>query len=392
MKKREFNRVLRAAVPPASPRFGQAIRDTLAQLEHAQGAKEEPVKLKINKRRTMYIVLAAIVLVATVAAAATLLAQNLFDVTMGEIPQNAASITRYNLAGETVGDAEITVKEAAYDGMSLYILCGVRDMTAAEPLGEADEISGERYLTDDDYDRINALDASLWLDGLWIDGRYVSMPNMSITQDLPGAENGEILYYFMLRLDQNDLYLDGKNVEIALPIGRPQAYDTLTYDEETGELEKPEAGLISFNLDCSGHDQVTVTHPEYLTVGAKWSAKAGQVVYSPLQLYITLDWEIKPEVLAAYLAENGDGYYENGVKYWDYDAVEVCGGEMISMRLVDETGDYVFDGMDGFHGCGGVSNTQAWYTFPYAETYPEPMYLAPEIDGELDMAQAVRIR
>ena len=39
-----------------------------------------------------------------------------------------------------------------------------------------------------------------------------------------------------------------------------------------------------------------------------------------------------------------------------------------------------------------MSNTQAWYTFPYAESYPDAMYLAPIMDGELDLAQAVRIK
>ena len=353
MKNREINRALQAAVPQASPLFGRTIRKTLAELAHTDAAQEEPAKTNRTKRHTLSIVLAAIMLAATAAAAATLLARNVFDVTMGDTPQNAASLTQYNLAQETVGNAKITVEEAAYDGMSLYILCGVRDLTAAEPLGTAD-VTGECFLTQEDYDRIYTLDARLWLDGLWIDGRHVSMPNMSITQELPGEENGEILYYYMLRLDQENVFLDGKDVEIAVPIGAPQDYETLAYNEETGELEQPGAGLITFRLDCSGRDQVTVTQPDILTEGESWSAKAGRVVYSPLQLYITLDWDIRPEVLEAYIAENGDGYYENGVKYWDYDALEVCGSDFMGMRLVDGTGNPVFQTMDGFYGCDGV--------------------------------------
>jgi len=345
-----------------------------------------------TKRRTLPIVLAAIVLVAAVAAAATLFTSNLFDVTMGETPQNAASITQYDLAQETAGDMEITVKEAAYDGMSLYILCGVRDRTAAEPLGVVDGTTGERTFRMEDYDVLDTRNVRLWWDGVWIDGRYVSMPSMSITDEQPGAENGEVLYYYMLRLDQNDLYLDGEDVEIALPIGEPQDGGGVIWNPETGEPEQPKAGMITFRLDCSNRDQVSETHPNILTEGANWSAKASQVVYSPLRLYITVDWEIKPEVLNAFIAENGDGYYENGEKMWDYDAVEVCGGDMMYMQLVDETGQYVFDAMDGYYGCNSVSNTQAWYTFPFAPSYPDAMYLAPEIDGELDMTQAVRVR
>ena len=63
--------------------------------------------------------------------------------------------------------------------------------------------------------------------------------------------------------------------------------------------------------------------------GESWSAKVSRAVYSPIQLYLTVDWTIKPDVLAAYIAENGDGYYENGVKLWDYDALEVCGSEIM---------------------------------------------------------------
>ena len=57
---------------------------------------------------------------------------------------------------------------------------------------------------------------------------------------LAGTENGEILYYNLYRLGQEDLFLDGKNVEITLPIGKQQATDTLAHDPQTGELLKPE--------------------------------------------------------------------------------------------------------------------------------------------------------
>ena len=392
MNKNKYNAMLKAAVPKASPQFSTAVRSTLAKLSDADTEKEKSMKPKITKRRTATFVLAAVLIVAVVAAAATLFTQNLFDVTMGDTPENAASLTRYNLADETIGNAKITVKEAAYDGMSLYILCAVRDLTADQPLGTEDTFTGDRYLTQEDYDRIDALGVKLWLDGLWIDGQDVPMPSMSITQELPGAENGELYYYYMLRLDQENIVLNGKNVEITLPIGQPQDYESLTYDEQTGKLLPPEAGLISFHMDCSDRDQVTVTQPDILTEGVNWSAKASQVVYSPLRLYVTLDWEIKPEVLEAYIAENGDGYYENGVKYWDYDALEVCGSEFMEMRLVNADGTPVFEAFNGFYSCGSVSNTQAWFTFPYADAYPDTMYLAPTTEEGIDMAQAIQIK
>lgn len=394
MKKYEFYEELEAAIPEASPLFGRAVRDTLAGLARDELKMEEsvPEKPVLHKRPTLAFVLAAILLIAAVATAATLLSRNVFDVTMGDTPSNANSLTQYDLVTEVIGNAEITVKEAAYDGMSLYIVYSIRDTTATERFGEMDEELGIRYLRQEDYERIAELNVGWWWDNLWIDGQMVNMPNMSGGEELPGEENGEILYYMQYRLDQENLYLTGTHVEIAMPIGERQEYESLVTNEETGALEKPEKGLVTFHLDCSSREQVHAEEPNIPMEGPNWSAKVSQVVYSPIQMYVTLDWEVKPEVLAAYIAENGDGYYEKGIKYWDYGALDVCGSEIMSMQLVDESGKPVFETMRGFYGCGGAGETQAWYTFPYAEKYPDSMYLAPDMGGGPDMAQAVRVK
>ncbi len=391
MKKHELRDALAAAVPEAAPIFGSAMRATLAELARQENERQgTPIAKRVmNKRRALTLVLAVLLLVAAVATAATLLARDLFDVTMGDTPTNAASLTQYNLAKETVGSAEITVREAAYDGMTLYIVYSIRDLTATEPLGAADE-SGERRLREEDYARIEGLGVGWWWDNLWIDGKSVNMPNMSGGEDLPGEENGEALYYMQYRLDQENVFLDGKSVEIALPIGERQAFESLIRTDEG--IAKPEKGMVTFRLDCSSRGQVATEEPNLTTEAAKWRAKVSKVVYTPLQMYVTLDWAVKPEVMAAYIAENGDGYYENGVKLWAYDGAEVCGGEIMSMKLVDEGGKPVFETMRGYYGCKGMGAEQAWYTFPYAERYPEKMYLAPEVGGEVDMAQAVRVK
>ena len=392
MKRRECRMQLEAAIPQASPQFGSALREALADIARAEAMKEAPMKSMITKRRTMIFVLAAIMLVAAVAAAATLLTRNVFDVTMGDTPQNAATLTQRDLARETIGDAEVAVREAAYDGTSLYILYSIRDTTATAPLGAVDEQTGMRGLRQQDTDRIAAMNVGWWVDNLWIDGKKVGMPHMSHMEALPGQENGEVLYYAMFRLDQENLFLRGKDVEIAMPIGAGQDYATLLPNKEGSGYAKPEKGLVTFRLDCSGTGQGTTTEPNVLMEGPQWSAKASRVVFSPLQLYITLEWEVKPEVLEAYIAENGDGYYEDDVKYWDYDGLTICGDEIMNLLLVDEAGKPVFESMKGFYGCGGADSTQAWYTFPYAEKYPDTMYLAPEIDGTPDMTQAIKIK
>lgn len=393
MTKSSIRNRMNAAIPDMPSGFHNAVTQTLTGL--AQIAPEErahtAAKPALNRRRVLAIALAAALMLAAVAVAATLM-HGVFDVTLGDEPANASALTQTNLARETVGNAEITVKEAAYDGMALYILYSIRDRTADQPLGTLDSQTGEQTIMEDGQARIDALGVGLWLDNLWMDGQVVHMPNMSKGYSLPGEENSEMLYYNQYRLDQENLYLDGKNVEIALPIGEWQAAESLARDPQTGELLKPEKGMITFHMDCSIRNGIVTETPNILMEGKKWSAKVSKAVYSPIQLYITVDWTIKPEVLAAYIAENGDGYYENGVKFWDYDALEVCGSEIMNLQLVDQNGKPVFETTQGYYGCGGASVTQAWYTFPYAETYPGSMYLAPEINGEPDMSQAIPVR
>ena len=397
MKKSDIRNRMNQAVPAMSTDFHSAITQTLAGLaqgvpQAAPRTAEKPAeKPAVNRRRVLAIALAATLLLAAVAVAATLLC-GVFEVTLSDAPVNAPALTQTDLAKETVGNAEITVKQAAYDGMTLSILYGIRDSTASEPLGTPDAHTGEPAATEEAQARIDALCVGAWLDNLWIDGQIVHMPNMSASYSLPGTENGEMLYYNLYRLDQENLFLDGKNVEIAMPIGKRQAADTLARDAQTGELLKPQQGMVTFHMDCSTRNGNVTEMPNRLMAGTKWSAKVSKAVYSPIQLYLTVDWTIKPEVLAAYIAENGDGYYENGVKLWDYDALEVCGSEIMNLQLVDRAGKPVFENMQGYYGCGGASATQAWYTFPYAETYPSPMYLAPEMDGEPDMSQAIQVR
>ena len=409
MKKTDIRTRMNQTVPAMPAGFHSAITQTLAGLaqeapEAAPGIAEKPAvtnaamhiikpaaKPAVNCRRVLVIALAATLLLAAVAAAATIL-RGVFEVTLGDAPANAPALTQTDLVRETVGNAEITVKQAAYDGMTLSILYGIRDTAANEPLGTPNTRSGERALTESDEARIVALGVGAWLDNLWIDGQIVHMPNMSATYSLPGTENGEILYYNLYRLDQENLVLDGKNVEIALPIGKRQKAESLARDPQTGELLKPQQGMVTFHMDCSARNGIVTETPNMLMQGTNWSAKVSKAVYSPIQLYITVDWTIKPDVLAAYIAENGDGYYENGIKLWDYDALEVCGSEIMNLQLVDQAGKPVFENMQGYYGCGGASATEAWYTFPYAESYPSPMYLAPELDGEPDMSQAIRVR
>ena len=389
MRESEIRDKWTRTIPEASPLFGQQLREALAVIAQSESQSIQTKKKVISKRRTLTFVLAAILIMMAVAAAATLLRRNVFEVTMGDTPQNAETMIRRDLAREVIGSAEITVTEAAYDGMSLYIVYSIRDLTAAEQLGEWDERMGMRYLREEDYEQIAALGVGWWSDNLWIDGKLVDMPTMSGGESLPGDENGEFLSFMQYRLDQSGLYLNGENVEIAMPIGERQE---LVITHDPFHIEKPSKGLVTFYLDCSDRGKVRIENPNVLTEGERWNAKISEVVYSPIQMYVTLDWAVNPEMLAEYIAENGDGFYMDGHKLWDYGGLDVCGVEISDLTLVDETGQPVFEQIQGFYGCGGTGNDQAWFTFPYLEEYPKHMYLAPRSEEGYDMTQAILLK
>ncbi|MBE0601320.1 MAG: DUF4179 domain-containing protein, partial [Firmicutes bacterium] len=231
MKKRIPNQTFSRSMPNPPNVFSQAMRETLTGIVQTEAQKENQSMKKLLTRRKilLYAVIAA-VLVASAAFAAVLLSGNVFDYTMGTTPQNAESIIRYDLVSEVIGNAEVSVKEAAYDGVSLFISYSIRDLNAAEPLGVYDEASGMRLLTEEDYQHMYSLGVGWWVDHIWIDGRSVNMPGMSGGMNVATETPGEILYSMQYRLDQEDLYLDGTAVQISLPIGEQQSLDSLVLD------------------------------------------------------------------------------------------------------------------------------------------------------------------
>lgn len=393
MKRSEYVHEIQEAVPAMPQSFVNAINATLDDIIASAPATQVFVQQKtfVSKHRVLTYVLAAILLVAVTATAATLLKLNLFEMTIGTTPTNAGNFIQYDLASETIGNMEVSIKETAYDGMALYVAYSIRDMEATEPMGELDE-SGSRTLTMEDYEEMEKRNVGSWSDSIWVNTEYVSMPAMSSTIVMGSETPGEMMHYNMYRLDQANVFLMGDVVEVVLPIGEKQSSDSLVFDEDTGNLNQPEKGIVTFTLDCTPTDQIVIERPEIMMEGTRWNAQVSQYIISPIQMYVTLDWGVNPDVLAAYIEEYGDGYYEDGIKYYDYDGLEVVGSEIMGLKLVDEAGRLVFESMDGFYGCSGASISEAFYTFPYSENYPEHMYLALMTDGIADMTQAIQIR
>ncbi len=394
MKKHTIRAKLQTSVPNPPASFTNAMRETLAAIAQEEPRQEAAAaRNRISKRRALVYIVAAVLLVASVAIAATLLTGGMFDRTMGVTPENAASITQTDLQYARIGDAEIRVLEAAYDGISLFVSYSIRDLKADKPMGVDDDPSGLRLLTEEDMEAASRLNVGWWVDTIWIDGQPVGMPSMSGGLDVGTETPGEIVYSMLYRLDQENVYLSGNAVEIALPIGERQSLDTLMTDPDSGQTLLPEKGMITFTLDCSIRDQVTELTPNLETVTPRWRARVSSAVFTPIQTYITVDWEVDPGVMDTYIEQNGEGYKdEKGVLLWKYDGVDAVGMELQSLQLVDENGKPVFDAMEGYYGNQGIGPKQAWFTFPYRETLPDALYLAPSEDGKIQMDNAIRIR
>ena len=100
---------------------------------------------------------------------------------------------------------------------------------------------------------------------------------------------------------------------------------------------------------------------------------------------------------AAYQMLAAEGYLdENGELLWPYSGMDVYGEWASGLTLVDGDGKEVFPGMQeeyGFvYGCNGHGDNWAENLFPYRESYPAEMWLAPMENGTADMTKAVRVR
>lgn len=404
MNLNQFCAELNRSVPPMPESFDRAMRQTLDAIVAQEAEEIYPARKRAEHRpahaqhranraarRWVVYLLAAILLLGAVAFAASQLRRNVFEVTLNANPQNAAQLIQYDLAKESFNECDIEIRQAAYDGMTLYLVYSVRDRAATELLGELDPDTGVRYVYDETMPAMERDNIGWWIDSLWINGQSVNMPAGSAQWVEGGEEPGELLFYQTWCLDQEDIFLSGKREEISLPIGERQPRESLVIDREAHTIEKPKAGLVTFYLDCSSRDGVTVTHPNEWKDLGDFAAAARDVTFSPIQLYITLDLKINPDSLAAYIEENGEGVRdEAGNLIMPYDGTELASDWIYSLQLVDASGTPVDFGAadNGYFGCQAFSATEALFTFPALDSYPAEMYLAP--DGNVE--QGVKVR
>ena len=328
--------------------------------------------------------------------------------TEGDVPESAEALIQKDVYHETVNNVEITVREAAYDGRSLFLVYSFRMTDVDHPLGltaadyYGDELpegtDPDEYvysLVEDAEDLLEEHNVGWWIDDIWFNGKPMN--------DMPGGSGqfvtgtgvpGELVECDIWRLDNLDITLAGR-VQISLPIGDKQDYMNYygheeKYDED-GLLKVPEEGMVTFEFDAMDYaSAVRVFRPEAETVLPDVTVKVSEAAFSPVMTYIKLELAVNPDALDAFIAENGEGARdEDGEIVWPYGPMDVFGEWLESIQLTDGDGTILFP--DNF-GPMEYGDESAEFVLPYLETFPEALYLAPVgDDGVADLSLAIRV-
>lgn len=400
MNDQTFRTLLKQATPEVPESFHLAMTTTLGAIvaNELNGQMNAPVR---TPRRALFsprraLVLALILILLAAAAVAAYHWQIFDNVWFFKAPAtNADEVMQTVLHQETVNGVDITINEAGYDGRTLYIMYTYRMPDVDTPLGMYRNGLTGPGVSMDDMQLLNDHGVGWWTDTLWINGEPMGMAANSGAETSGSPNPGELIQYEYWRLDNEDVELSGK-VEISLPIGKqPEERPTmLTHPElfnENGDRLLPEEGVVTFTLDTSDMlNRVTTLHPNIETVTPEVTLKVSEVSFTPLMTYITLSMTPDPDVLAAYIAENGDGWYDDqGNLLFPYSGMDIYGSWVPDLRLVDK------DGVDVFpeeYGNNGFGESWAEFLWPYKEDLPEELWLAPMENGETDWARAVKVR
>lgn len=401
MKQEEFCRLLAAGTPDMPEAFSRRVNaflsDKIAQEARTPARAPVPVRGRIVVRALALALLAALLLGSVAFAAARLGIFDALRFMVGAQPDARQVAAQQSLHQETINNVEITIREAAYDGRTLFLQYSYRMLDVDKPLGITDA-SGQLLggITEDMEQLLYSHNVGWWIDHFWVNGQCMDMANNSGAVETGTLIPGEILRTEYWRLDNLDVTLSGQ-VEIALPIGECQPledYRLALHPEKYGEdgnLLKPDKGLVTFTFDAGDMlSQVITLYPNVETVTPEVTAKVSEAAFTPLMTYITLDLQGNPEALAAYKAEHGEGYYdEAGNLLWPYESLDVHSGYIASLSLVDGEGRELFPDA---YGNNGVGSAWAEFLYPAITDMPEELWLAPMDTGEADMTRAIRVK
>lgn len=374
MKQEVFCRELTRLTPEVPENFHQQVEAFLQEKVDQKVNRKESAKRALYRgghfsSRALILALIAVLTLGTVAFAAT--RWGIFDALhtlLGSQPPAADAVMQANLHQETVNGVEITIKEAGYDGRTLFLQYSYRLLEATEPLGQTQPKTGNtRWLRPEDTAFLDEKNVGWWIDHFWINGQCMDMAVNSGAEEQGSDTPGEIIRTEYWRLDNIDVTLQGR-VEIALPIGQRQPledYSFLKHPERYDEnrmLMKPDKGLVTFTFDAGDTlSQVMVTTSEQETITPSGTVKVKEAAFTPLMTYITLEMQANDD--------------------WD--------SYLFSLQLVDGNGKVLFPDA---YGNNGHSETWAEFTYPCIPHLPEQLWLAP-VDGDtVDMEHAIRVK
>ncbi len=416
MNSKEFKKQLTSVTPDIPEHFHHRMEMTLENIVLQEAPMKESTKRAICtagrfSSRAVALAIVLVMMAGAVALAATQwhIFDNLTFLTGKDAPKNVDSLMQANLYQDTVNNVEITVREAGYDGRTLLLQYSYRMLDVDTPYGvTAGEMFGDRLpegmtadmivegLNGTAEEDLEAHHVGWWIDAIWFNGKQMDMPNNSGSVVSGSTVPGEIIHTEYWRLDNEGFSLNGP-IQISLPIGERQAladYSKKNHPEKydvDGSLKLPEKGLVTFTFDAKDTlAKVTALRPNVEKVLADVTAKVTEAAFTPLMTYITLDLKVNPDVMAAYIQENGAGHKDdNGQVIFPFGGMDVFGDWVTSLELVDGDGTILFP---GHHGQNGYGNEWAEFLYPYIETIPNALYLAPVKDGTADMTQAVQIK
>lgn len=402
MNEMKHRKMLADITPDVPEKFHATLCSTLEQIVAQEkngaslSAQMNAAHIAWRRRRMLVVALLAALLLCTAALAAR--HWKLFDtlsLITGPAPTTADEVMQGDLGKQTVNGVEIAVEEAGYDGRTLFLRYTYRMPDVDTPLGAYRNGGTGDGVSEEDMRLLSEHHVGWWIDHLWINGQCVDMPDSSGAITSGSATPGELVQTEYWRLDHVELHLSGK-VEIALPIGEIQPleqYSLLKHPEmydENGLLKLPEKGMVTFTLDTADTlAKVRVENPEVPVSTPCGTLSVSETCLSPLMTYITVRFTADPELLAAYQAENGMGFYsEEGELLWEYGGMDVCNDWLSRLTLVDGNGTILFPDSSGYHSCG---SEEAEYVFPYIGNLPQHLYLAPIDNGMGAMEYAVMV-
>lgn len=408
MMEKDFIRQLDAATPDVLACFHQAMCQTLEQIVKDESA---PINMETKaprrgiRKRTLAAILVAALMLAAVAVAAVL-RTDVISAFWGEENVNAdmRGLIQHDLAETTVGNCTVRVEEAAWDGVSLYVLYSITDNTCDRMLGYEDPDHPEwpRSLGEEDYQILRDNNVGWWSDNIWIDGMDTSIPGGTTWYEYGGDKPGEMLFYQLWPLawpvgGAEPVELSGK-VTFSLPIGEKQPHDTLVIDrdQDAPRIQLPEKGMVSFTLDTDVLTGVTKAQPGVAsTFPDGITASVSEAIFSPVKTYIKLDYQVPQAMMDDYIQANGEGYRnEAGELLWAYGPMEMVGDWAYDLRAVDADGRQLFDYPESdANGLQGLGNEGIWYLLPPMMDVAGPVYLAP-VDGagQADMSRKILLK